>query len=280
VITRGPRPGYFGGKARPPARYDPRGPATPGSSWARPPSVSWQTPGGGLAGRGPVTEDIPSYEPPKFSPVGPRGPGTWGGPVTVPKPPTLTGEEEGGGGGGGGGGDKKPPAYDPKTDPFFLDWEGQQIEERKAKAASVNRRVHQSLLGFGSMEMARRILGPDADLSLMQLAQPTSWLGKQQLAFEQGRFGYNEEENASNLWYGGGRQYGLEFGDPGRTGFIGSRGELNLEDTEARRVGGEVSDFEQELSDWEIQYQKNRNDLLLRLWLAHLPAGSGVTGAA
>lgn len=84
----------------------------------------------------------------------------------------------------------------------------QDIAGLKAKSLEEKKRI---LLGFGSKELARSVLGNDpfVDTISDNPDTSTSTLGALGYQYRQQQQGFNETSNASNLFYGGGRGLGL-----------------------------------------------------------------------
>lgn len=207
--------------------------------WARPPQLgaSAQGPGGNLIGHGAVVEDTSQTG--QVSGI-PGLPPAYGGTYTPPTGPNATDIEQARGdwwlahaqetaaseksSDSGKGSDTK---YDPYADPFVANLVGQKNTRMAGVRGQALEKQKNLLLGFGSKEIARSILGakinPATGAAYSQEGwfdpwlgtineneqTGTGWLETSGWKYHRNVRDFNEGENAANLWYGGGRVGGL-----------------------------------------------------------------------
>ena len=133
-----------------------------------------------------------------------------------------------------------PFAFDPETDPYLQGLKAQQQTDLNTQAAMNLASKKRILLGFGSQELARKLLGDDPFVNLVS-ANPdtsTSTLAQTAYTYRNKVQGFNEAENAANLFYGGGRGFGLR-----------DLAHANLVD-----IANQTADIEDQLSGYDENY--------------------------
>lgn len=137
---------------------------------------------------------------------------------------------------------QKPPSqevanpYDYSSDPILqrvISGQDSLLSDAKEAMRAEQRRV---LLGFGSKELARKVLGEDpfVDAISNDPRSSTSTLAQLAHQFQRQQEGFNEAANDQNLWYSGYRAEGLADLN---------RNQLFAESDAARQVGGTLEEI-------------------------------------
>lgn len=160
----------------------------------------------------------------------------------------------------------RPTAWDATTDPLLQGLQSQQTQDLNTLAAQNLANKKRVLLGFGSQELARKMLGDDPFVGLVSNNPDTSssTLAQSAYAYRKGVQGFNESENEGNLFYGGGRGVGLR-----------DMAHANLID-----IANQTQGVEQQLSGYDESFSAAQRAAAQNYWNAAMQQYGNFLGSA
>lgn len=198
------------------------------------------------------------------------------------------------------GGTTTAPAanWDPRTDPFVANLLNTQRTGRATTGAQLAQQTRDLLVGFGSKELANAILAgnpysvagdqsnpmatldPFLNLVSDDPYNSVSTLGQENWGYlygggplgqgsNIGTIPFNEAENAANLWYGGGRQFGL--------GQAARAHQLNV-GQETRDTQANLAALSKQWLDYLGTQQSDLTSAESDAYTRHLTSGPGTSG--